>query len=135
MLDKVAKSNSQNQTNEYLFKKRCSASECIKSYTMGHFHRNESDAHELCKCSLFHLIKPLTSDFLASSHRDRNTLKQLMSGHRIVLSLSTNLHQVWQRNSQESRRQGSKENTQEDGPQYAVVCFLAPPDPLFRHLP
>ena len=41
------------------------------------------------------LIKPLTSDFLTSSHRDRNTFKQLMSGHCIVLSLSTNLHQVW----------------------------------------
>ena len=66
----------------------CSASECIKSYTMGHFHRNESAAHEWSICSLFHLIKPLTTDFLTSSHRDRNTFKQLMSGHCIVLSLS-----------------------------------------------
>ena len=45
--------------------------------------------------SLFHLIKPLTSDFLTSSHRDRNTFKQLMSDHCIVLSLPSNLHQVW----------------------------------------
>ena len=44
---------------------------------------------------LFHLVQPLTSDFLTSSHRDRNTFKQLMSGHCIVLSLSSNLHQVW----------------------------------------
>ena len=60
-----------------------------------HFHRNESAAHEWSICSLFHLIKPLTSDFLTSSHRDRNTFKQLTSGHCIVLSLSSNLHQVW----------------------------------------
>ena len=111
---------------------------------MGHFHRNESAAHEWSICSLFHLIKPLISDFLSSSHRDRNTFKQLMSGHCFVLSLSSNLHQVWtqpfaclvrlvcrlsrvwQRNSQGSRRQGSKENTQEDRPQYAVVSLSGP---------
>ena len=58
-------------------------------------YRNESAAHERSIYSLFHLIKPLTSDFLTSSHRDRNTFKQLMSGHCIVLSLSSNLHQVW----------------------------------------
>ena len=70
-----------------------------------------------------------------------------MSGHCFVLSLSTNLHQVWrqpftrlvvtdwfavelmcgQRNSQGSRRQGSEEKTQEDQPQCAVVYFLPPP--------
>ena len=51
--------------------------------------------HEWSICFLFHLIKPLTSDFRTSSHRDRNTFKQLMSCHCIVLSLSSNLHQVW----------------------------------------
>ena len=106
--------------------------------------------------SLFHLIKPLTSDFLTSSHRDRNTLKQLMFGHCIVLSLSSNLHQVWrqpftlscgrrlvcrlsrvwQRNVTGISTTGIKrEHTGRPATTYAVVCFLAPPVPFFRHLP
>ena len=68
----------------------------VKSYTMGHFHHNESAAHEWSICSLFHLIKPLTSHFLTSSRRDRSTFKQLVSSHCIVLSVSSNLHQ-WRR--------------------------------------
>ena len=41
-----------------------------------------------------YLTKPLTSNFLTSSHRDRNMFKQLMSGYCIVISLSSNVHQV-----------------------------------------
>ena len=65
------------------------ACECIKSYTMDHFHRNESAAHEWSICSLFHLLKPLTSDFRTSSHPDRNTFKQwMMSDHCFALGPS-----------------------------------------------
>ena len=78
-----------------------------------------------------------------------------MSGHCIVLSLSTNLHQVWRQpftclvvvdwsvvylvcgnvTHRNFVDRGQKENTQEDPPQYAIVCFLTPPVPLLRHVP
>ena len=88
-----------------------------------------------------------TSDLLASSRRDRDTLKTAdvkslprtrsvdrpvpdveptvhpSCGHRLVSRRS----HVWQHNSQESRQQGVRENTQGDRPRFAVVCFLAPP--------
>ena len=103
---------------------------------------------------LFHLIKPLTSDFLTSSHRDRNTFKQLMSGHCIVLSfvfqpspsvettvylscghrLVCRLSRVWQRNLQGSRRQGSKENTQEDRPLSGPSCSIVSSPPVTNGL-
>ena len=93
----------------------------------------ESAAHEWSICSLFHLIKPLTSDFLTPSrsehvqtadvwslHRAQfvyqpspsaETTVHLSYGHRLVCRLS----RVWQRNSQESRRQGSKRTHKKTG--------------------
>ena len=135
---------------------RCCACECIKSDSVGNFHRNEPAAHEWSICSLFRLLQPLTSDLLASSQCDRHTFEQLMSDHCFTLSLSTNFYQmwsqqftrlvvrqlvsrrshVWQHNSQEHRQQGGWEEKREHTGSVATVrcLLLSPPVPLFPPL-
>ena len=125
----------------FLEETRCSSRSVHRSFHLPHVSRFFSTTRRI------HRNQLVLWHFPTSSHRDRNTFKQLMSNHCIVLNLSSNLHQVrettvhlscghrqvcglfreWQRNSQESRRQRSQENTQEDRPPYAVVCCLAPP--------
>ena len=78
----------ENSLHLFLEETRCSSRSVHRSFHLPHVSRFFSTTRRI------HRNQLVLWHFPTSSHRDRNTFKQLMSNHCIVLNLSSNLHQV-----------------------------------------